>query len=101
MIEGVHLVNEGAYDAEGTRLHGLKSLNFVFGPNGSGKTTISRVIDGAETYPDCTVTWIAGNARETRVYNRGFVKKPSMRTAASRAFTPLVKMSRWLRRSKP
>ena len=47
----------------------------VFGPNGSGKTTISRVIDGAETYPDCTVTWIAGNPLESRVYNRDFVKR--------------------------
>ncbi len=75
MINEVYLANEGAYDAEGTRLHGLKALNFIFGPNGSGKTTISRVIDGVETYPDCTVTWIAGNPLETRVYNRDFVKK--------------------------
>ncbi|WP_428409073.1 AAA family ATPase [Hyphococcus sp.] len=75
MIESVHIRNEGAYDAIGTSLTGLKALNFVFGPNGSGKTTISRVIDGAETYPDCTVTWVAGNPLETRVYNRDFVKK--------------------------
>lgn len=75
MIEGVHLANEGAYDAEGTRLHDLKLLNFVFGPNGSGKTTISRTIDAVETYPDCTVTWIAGHPLETRVYNSDFVKK--------------------------
>lgn len=75
MIEAIHLANEGAYDAEGTRLHGLKALNFVFGPNGSGKTTVSRVIDGAETYPDCIVTWRAGNPLETRVYNRDFVRK--------------------------
>lgn len=75
MIDAIHLANEGAYDAIGTDLHGLKTLNFIFGPNGSGKTTISRVIDGAETYPDCTVTWVAGNPLETFVYSRDFVKR--------------------------
>ncbi|MCA9467099.1 MAG: AAA family ATPase [Nitrospira sp.] len=75
MIEAIHLANEGAYNAKGTRLHGLKALNFVFGPNGSGKTTVSRVIDGVESYPDCQVTWAGGNPLETRVYNRDFVKK--------------------------
>lgn len=75
MIEAVHLANEGAYDGRGTSLHGLKALNFIFGSNGSGKTTVSRVIDSANAYPDCTVTWIAGSPLETRVYNRDFVKK--------------------------
>ncbi len=75
MIEKIHLAKAGAYDAEGTSLTGLKVLNFIFGPNGSGKTTISRVIDGAETYSDCTMTWATGNPLETRVYNRDFVKR--------------------------
>lgn len=74
MIEKIELVNAGAFDAEGTRLLGLKALNFVFGPNGSGKTTISRVIDDVEAYPGCMVTWSAGNPLEARVYNRDFVK---------------------------
>jgi len=75
MIEALHIANEGAYDANGTTLAGLKQLNYIFGPNGSGKTTISRVIDGAENYSDCMVTWAAGNPLETRVYNRDFVRK--------------------------
>jgi len=75
MIESIYLAKEGIYDADGTCLEHLKPLNFVFGPNGSGKTTISRVIDSAKTYPDCTVTWAAGNPLETRVYNRDFVRK--------------------------
>lgn len=75
MIDAIHLANEGAYDDKGTDLSGLKALNFIFGPNGSGKTTVSRVIDGAETYSNCTMTWVAGNPLETRVYNRDFVKK--------------------------
>jgi wobble nucleotide-excising tRNase len=75
MIDGVHLCNEGAYDAKGTSLNGLKALNFIFGANGSGKTTISRVIDGSDTYPHCKVTWGTIIPLETQVYNRDFVTK--------------------------
>lgn len=75
MIEKIYLANEGSYDAAGTALIGLKPLNFVFGPNGSGKTTISRVIAGTNVNADSTTTWAAANELETRVYNRDFVEK--------------------------
>src|SRR6056297_1336735 len=75
MIEDVFLANEGAYDAEGTRLEGLKKLNYIFGSNGSGKTTISRVIEGSVTFADCTITWSGGSSLEARVYNKDFVEK--------------------------
>ncbi len=75
MIENIYLVNQGAYDAGGTKLEGLKQLNFIFGPNGSGKTTISRVVEGSGTFPDCRITWEGGSPLETRVYSRDFVEK--------------------------
>ena len=75
LIENIHLANEGAYDADGTKLDGLKRLNFIFGSNGSGKTTISRIVEGTGTFPDCPVTWAGGSPLETRVYNKDFVEK--------------------------
>ncbi|MCV0427043.1 MAG: AAA family ATPase [Roseibium sp.] len=75
MIELIHLANEGAYSGTGTNLEGLKALNFIFGPNGSGKTTISRIIGNAASYSNCSVTWLAGNPLERLVYNRDFVEK--------------------------
>ncbi|KAJ31749.1 AAA family ATPase [Sulfitobacter pontiacus] len=75
MIENIHLANEGAYDAVGTKLDGLKKLNFIFGSNGSGKTTISRVVDGTGKFPDCQMTWAGGSPLDTRVYNKDFVEK--------------------------
>lgn len=75
MIESIHLANEGAYDTAGTKLEGLKKLNFIFGSNGSGKTTISRVVEGSGTFPDCKITWPGGTPLETRVYNKDFVEK--------------------------
>lgn len=74
MIEEIHLKNEGSYDAEGTKLEGLKKLNFIFGSNGSGKTTISRVIEGTSTFTDCQIKWKNGNKLETRVYSKHFVE---------------------------
>ena len=75
LIESIHLANEGAYDAAGTKLEGLKKLNFVFGSNGSGKTTISRVVEGSGTFPDCQIKWAGGSPLDTRVYNKDFVEK--------------------------
>lgn len=75
MIEHIHLASEGAYDAAGTKLEGLKKLNFIFGSNGSGKTTISRVIEGTGTFAACQVTWAGDNKLEARVYNKDFVEK--------------------------
>lgn len=75
MIETIHLANEGAYDTTGTQLHGLRKLNFIFGSNGSGKTTISRVIEGSGTFTACKITWAGGAKLETRVYNKDFVER--------------------------
>ena len=75
MIEGIHLASEGAYDAAGTKLEGLKKLNFIFGSNGSGKTTISRVIEGSGNFPDCQITWAGGSPMDAIVYNKDFVEK--------------------------
>jgi len=49
------------------------SNNFIYGSNGSGKTTISRIIAEEHKYPHCCVTWGGNNKLETLVYNRDFV----------------------------
>lgn len=56
-------------------LNGLKTFNYFFGANGSGKTTISKIIAVPDTYPDCSITWANGIPFETRVYNRDFVER--------------------------
>ncbi len=83
MIETLHLANHGAYNAGGAALSGLKQLNFVFGPNGSGKTIISRLIDDPASrliddpaaFKDCKIDWAAGRRLEVKVYNRDFVQR--------------------------
>lgn len=45
MIEKILMAKEGSYQGESQKMDGLKKVNFIYGPNGSGKTTISRVLD--------------------------------------------------------
>lgn len=54
------------------KLNDLCPINYIFGANGTGKTTISRVIDGM--YEHCQVKW-KGTPLEVMVYNRDFVDR--------------------------
>src|SRR5699024_674448 len=60
------------FGSEPLAVSGLQTVNYVFGPNGSGKTTISRAFHGSETLA-VTPTWGAGGEYSIRVYNRDFV----------------------------
>lgn len=73
MISSLEIKQEASYDEAGQTMDNLRMVNFVFGSNGSGKTTISRVIDGDRGCPECNVSW-TGPTLETRVYNRDFVE---------------------------
>lgn len=54
-------------------LNDLRRINYVFGANGTGKTTISRVIAQAEGHDHCHLVWQGGAEFERMVYNRDFV----------------------------
>ena len=54
-------------------LDNLKTFNYFFGANGSGKTTISQIIDSPEDFSSCSIVWKSQASLETKVYNRNFV----------------------------
>lgn len=72
MIESITITDTVPFvDAQPTlRAH---TLNYVFGANGVGKTTISRIIDHADAYPKCAVVWHGDQPLQTLVLNRDFV----------------------------
>lgn len=72
MIESIHIVGTASY-ANPVAVDGLARFNFFFGANGSGKTTISRVIGNESAYAGCSIKWRAGTRIETLVYNQDFV----------------------------
>ena len=67
--------SEASFGNEGGTINDLSQINFFYGSNGSGKTTISRVIANEDKYPECSITWRGGNTLETLVYNRDFVER--------------------------
>ena len=75
MIEGIKIKSVASYGEDEQFIDGLSQNNFFYGPNGSGKTTISRVIANEEDYSECAVIWHGGNKLQTLVYNRDFVDK--------------------------
>lgn len=74
MLTGIHINNVATYNAP-TQLDGLKKINFIFGANGSGKTTISRILDQTSNYTYCLLQWLGGEPIKTLVYNKDFIDR--------------------------
>jgi wobble nucleotide-excising tRNase len=75
MIESIRLIGIATYRSMPAVLDGLLQINYVYGANGSGKTTISRVIADLARFPSCSVIWKGRTPLEPMVYNRDFVDK--------------------------
>lgn len=77
MIKKITIRDVASYDSEGVVLDDLQKVNFVFGGNGTGKTTLSRVL-GSENidveYPGCHVEW-EGSPKKVLVYNKDFKER--------------------------
>ena len=73
MIEQIHIKNVATFKDE--YLSDLKKVNFIYGSNGSGKTTISNVIKSVGEYKDCELSWDGGIPLSTLVYNKSFKAK--------------------------
>lgn len=74
MIETLEIDQVATYATRAT-MAGLKDLNFVFGTNGAGKTTIGRVVahKSKPEHANCSIAWRDGIEMQPLVYNRDFV----------------------------
>lgn len=73
MLSNISLKNVASYNEVGTKFEDLKKVNFIYGNNGTGKSTLSRVFLNIDdvAYSDCTYE---GNIIEERlVYNKNFI----------------------------
>jgi len=75
MIEEILVKKAGGFDATEQKLQPIKTLNFIFGTNGAGKTTISRIVANPDDYLDCQIRWQNNVKLECFVYNADFVGK--------------------------
>jgi len=74
MITKIGIENIASYKGEKVIII-PKRINFFYGSNGSGKTTISRIIADPNKYSGCRVEWEGNRPLRTIVYNEDFVKR--------------------------
>lgn len=74
MIESIVVCNDASYHSAQT-MTALKQVNFIYGGNGSGKTTISRIISDVGAFPQASIKWKDARPVETLVYNVDFVRR--------------------------
>ncbi|MEI9786327.1 AAA family ATPase [Moellerella wisconsensis] len=74
MIKEIYIIPPVATYQKIVNLTDLRYVNFIFGSNGSGKTTISRIIGQSEGHKNCTLAWKNSTPLQTMVYNRDFVE---------------------------
>lgn len=74
MIKSIKIRNIATFDETGIEIPEFKKVNFFYGANGSGKTTISNFIYDPknERFPDCQIEWQNGIELKSLVYNKEF-----------------------------
>lgn len=72
MITTIEIADVATYPVPGERLTDLKKINYFFGHNGCGKTTISRAIHDPSISAGYTVSWRDGRELARLVFNRDF-----------------------------
>ncbi|MFA7275875.1 MAG: AAA family ATPase [Pseudobdellovibrionaceae bacterium] len=75
MLQSIQISKVATYQGADQHMNDLRKVNFVFGCNGTGKTTISRIIAEPEKFPTCPLGWKSGISLLPMVYNRDFVDR--------------------------
>jgi wobble nucleotide-excising tRNase len=75
MIESITISSIATFGTTPEQVNALSLFNFFFGSNGTGKTTLSRVIADDTKFPMCNVTWKSGTKLQPLVYNHDFVER--------------------------
>ena len=75
MINSIEIKNIATFDSAHGIITDLKKVNFFYGANGSGKTTISRVLANPSSYNESKISWENDEAGDIIVYNHDFVNR--------------------------
>lgn len=77
MIEKIEIKKIATFDEIGVQITDLKKINFIYGANGSGKTTITKFVQNPsdELFQDCSIKWKGDTNLKTLVYNKVFRDK--------------------------
>lgn len=89
MIKQIDIKNVATYDNQGVQFDDLKKVNFIYGANGCGKTTISNFIhDNSDPkFRNCSLTWQNALPLKGLVYNKEFRERNFGKGKLSGVFT--------------
>ena len=76
MIDTVKIKNVATYCDDNEEIVASKKLNFIYGNNGTGKTTISRLIENPTnaSFKNCSIVYDSDGECGKLIYNQDFVK---------------------------
>ena len=74
MIKSINIRNIATCDNTGIEIIDLKKVNFIYGANASGKTTVSNFLHNPTElkFESCSLVWQNDLPLETLVYNKDF-----------------------------
>jgi wobble nucleotide-excising tRNase len=77
MIERIAIAQVATFGDKPEVVDGLSQFNYFYGPNASGKTTLSRLIANPADpkFSACDLKWRAATPLEVHVYNRDFIAR--------------------------
>lgn len=73
MIKKIKLSNIATFP-NAIEIKDLRKINFFYGSNGTGKTTISKVLANPENFPNCNLEWENNRKIKTIVFNEEFIR---------------------------
>lgn len=74
MIKSIQIKDVATFSPSGVNIEELKPVNYIYGANGSGKTTISNFIENPDEtkHSSCNLEWENNQPLTTFVYNKKF-----------------------------
>ncbi len=74
MINSLHIKSVACFNDEGIQFEDLKKINYIYGSNASGKTTITNFIHDPDNvkFDNCEIKWEGDQPITALVYNKGF-----------------------------
>lgn len=71
-LTAIRLKNVATFDAEGASFEDLAPVSIIYGGNGTGKSTFSKVLTDPTSYPDCELEWQDFEELDVMTYNHQF-----------------------------
>jgi len=75
MLKKIKVKDIATFDETGIEMD-VRKINYIFGSNGTGKTTLSELLRKQDDFPTCRIEWEGNKSNyDVFVYNRNFVRE--------------------------